>query len=96
MSIRDVGKGFHRPRHTHTLSDKSCAGQASHPPPGVEALSLGSPLLCRPEACNQGQATQHDCIAAWKLQLRPASLWRRPKAQRAQGDRQRGPRPAAC
>lgn len=33
----------------------------------------------RPEACNQGQAMQHDCITAWKLQLRLASLLEWPR-----------------
>ena len=70
---------------------KAVLARRLHPhPPGWWPCPQGPLALMacrRPEACNQGQAIQHDRITAWKLQLRPASLRRRPKAQHAQGDR---------
>lgn len=78
------------PTHTPFQMKAVLARRLHSHPPGWWPCPQGplAPMACRrPEACNQGQAIQRGCITAWKLQLRPASLQRRPKTQHAQGDR---------
>lgn len=73
------GRGWQGDTPTACASDADWPGLCTLNPPAAQGpawdQSPGTRLSlmarCRPEACSQGWAMPHDCLAAWEERLQP-------------------------